>query len=379
MRKFSNLEPFIFFVLLLVLVANIAFSIFSKRDAYLAKFDFVKTDNLYRFSQFAPKEENRKFIIEDPELYSYSGYQYLRGTNPGLLNTEHPPLAKYFFGASIFLFGNATYIQSIFGVLLLLLIFLIAKEIFKDRILSLIPPLLLSFDGIFQDQFVYPFLDLSHVLFISLAILFFLKAKNDGRFYFLSSLFLGATIASKYLGFAIIPLLAVFVVLRRKQDLRIFLPSLLLIPTVFLLSYAHVFLTEGIGGFISLHGQIFRLYRSYLPNYPWGEIWRMLFFGDWRVWFGPTPFIRVGEWNLFWPLSLGSLFFALALLKKSSEALVVIILWAFLYLISASFHVIFPRHLILYLPFAYILLTFVGQKLIEGGLLYVNRYRRKRS
>lgn len=378
MKKFSILELFLFSSILFIILLNFFFLIASYKNVYLSKFDAEKAEKIYQSSQFAKRAEDRRFIIEDPDLYSLAGYQYLRGTSPSDLVFEHPPLLKYLFGLSLFIFGNANIIQSLFGVLFLVVLFSISKEILKNRTLALIPILLLSFDGVFKTQFVFPFLDLGHLLIISLAIFFFLKAKDNRNFYVASTLFLSLVPVSKYLGAVIIPLLLGFVLIQRRKDFA-YLAGLLiiLIPLVYFASYlAFFFSGRGFLDFIFLHEKIFRLYRSYLPDYPWGEIWRMLATGNWRVWFGPNPLIRILEWNILWPLTLFATFISFFFAKKETEAFLLILLWAFLYLLSASFHVVFPRHLLLYLPFGYILLTFVGQKLIKEGLLYASRYRR---
>lgn len=366
--KSHRLDYIFSFLLIIVVIFNLVTLVARNKDIYLAKFDFQKTHELYINSQFASDPNERRYIIDDPELFSYAGYQYVRGVNPTDINFEHPPLVKYFFGISIFLFGNASIIQILFGVLLLITIYLIGKEIFRNHSLSLLPLVFLSSDSLFQNQFIYPYLDLAHILIITTAILFFLKAARDKRYYFLSAFFLGLLVISKYLGFIAIPMLVAYCFLRRRDDFFLYLKYIfVIVPLVYLLTYLTFFsASSNLVDFIFLHEKIIRLYRSYLPEYPWGEIWRILVLGDWRVWFGSEPFAKVMEWTILWPLSLIATFIALLFLRgEKNEALDLSVLWSLLYPLSASFHVIFPRHVLPYLPFGYILLTFAIQKFAE--------------
>jgi len=358
----------IFLFLLLLLILNILFQIYKNWGYYTAPFNFQTLATVYRFSQFAQKPEDRKLIIEDNDLFAYSGYLYLKGVSPSEIQIEHPPLTKYLFGLSVLVFHNPNVIQIFFGIGLLIIIYLIGDRIFKNKTWSLLPPLVVSFDGIFQEQFALSYLDLSHGFFISCAILFYLKAASNKKYYWLTSIFLGATLMSKYMGFVVIPLLIFYTFFKRKRDIKIFAYSLILLPLIYLLNYTALFLRGGniLYNFFDLHLQIFRLYRSYLPNYPWGEIWRLLATGQWRVWFGNSEFIRVAEWNIFWPLTLVSLIVGVFMIKKSkNEAFIIVTLFALLYLITNSFHVIFPRHLLVYLPFGYILLVLMVEKLFR--------------
>ena len=358
----------IFWLILSLLFLNISFQIFSNWKFYTAKFNPNVLEKIYRYSQFAPDPNDRKLIIEDNDLFAYSGYLYVKGVSPSVIQIEHPPLTKYIFGLSILFFDNPNVAQIFFGIGLLVVLYLIGYRVLRSHTWSLLPPLILSFDGNFQNQFRLSYLDLSHAFFISCAILFFLKSASNKRYYLLTSIFLGAALMSKYMGFVIVPLLFFYTFFARKEDFKKFTYSLILVPTIYLLNFTALFLRGGniFYNFFDLHLQIFRLYRSYLPDYPWGEIWRLLATGQWRVWFGNSQFIRVSEWNIFWPLTLLSLIITVFMIKKSkNEAFILVTLFSLLYLFTSSFHVIFPRHLLIYLPFGYLLLTFMAKIIFE--------------
>ena len=259
----------------------------------------------------------------------------------------------------------------------MILIFLIGKRIFNSNFLAAIPPAIFSFDRVFLQQLKLSMIDLIQTFFIALSFFLFEKALKDKKFYFFLGIILGAVIATKYLGVAIFGVYFLYLLFKKRQDIKFYIGSVIVAGIFYFLSWTAFFLNgKTISDFVRLNIDIARLYRSYLPDYPVGEIWRLLATGNWRVWFGETPNIAVPEFWIFWPLSLISLVGATFLARKLDNLfLTLIVFWSWLYLISASFHVIFPRHLLLFLPFGTILLVYSLKEVVN----YVNWYRRKRG
>lgn len=77
---------------------------FFQHWIFFETFDPKARFNLYERSQWSIPESPRR--MGDAELYQVSGYDLLRGGSPFAINPEVPPLAKYFYGASIHLTGN---------------------------------------------------------------------------------------------------------------------------------------------------------------------------------------------------------------------------------------------------------------------------------
>lgn len=377
MTKFPILEKFGFILVLAFLFLNLAFFIFESKNYYLEKFNAEKLEKVFRYSQFARNSEDRKFIIEDWDLFALAGYRYIKGENPADINFEHPPLAKYFFGLSILIFGNPAVIQIFFGLGSLSLIFLIGKKIFNSNLLAVIPPFIFSFDQIFLTQLRLSMLDLPQLFFVILSFFVFEKALKNKKYYFLLGINLGVIFAIKYLSVAIFGVYFVYLLFKKRQDIKFYLGAVVIAVFVYFLSWIAFFINgKNISDFIQLNINIVRLYRSYLPEYPKGEIWRLLLTGNWKVWFGNTPFVHVAEYWWFWPLSfLGLVATTLIARKFDNLFLTLVILWSWFYLFSVSFHVIFPRHLLLFLPFGAILLV----KLVVEVASYVDWHRWKRS
>ena len=261
--KFNLINKLLFWIFLFFLVDSIVFQIVSNWKLYSIPFNHQAISKVYNHSQFAPKPEDRRVIIEDYDLFAYSGYLYLKGQTPADIQIEHPPLAKYFFGLSILLFSNPNVIQIFFGIGTLFLIFLISNRILRNKTLALVPPFLFSFDGIFKEQLALSYLDLPHLFFICLALFFYFKAEKTRNYYYLAVIFLGAVIMTKYMGFAIIPLLLVYTFVKRKKDFNFFLLlTSIAIPSIYLANYISLFFKDNIlSNFINLHLAIFHLLK----------------------------------------------------------------------------------------------------------------------
>ncbi len=157
----------------------------------------------------------------------------------------HPPLAKELMAVSMKLIGETTFAWRFPGALLgvgsVILVFFIAKKIFKDDLLALLSSTLLALDGL---PLVLSRIGMndSYVLFFSLACLYsFLKKKN-----LLASIFYGFAIASKWSALWLLPILFVaqFVFKRRlKLSLILFL---LIPPIIYISSYFPLFTNKQI-------------------------------------------------------------------------------------------------------------------------------------
>lgn len=367
--KYLKFEQIGFVIVLIILVFNLSFFVFENRNNYIDKFNAQKIEKIFRFSQFAPNPENRKFIIEDWDLFALAGYHYVKGVNPAEINFEHPPMAKYFFGLSIFIFGNPNVIQIFFGLGILILIFLIGIRIFNSVFFALIPPLIFSLDQLFLTQFKLSMLDLPQLFFVILSFFIFEKATKFKKYYIFLGVVLGIILAIKYLAVAIFGVFFLYLLIKKREDIKFYLGSILIALVVYFISWIAFFVNgKNLADFIRLNIDIVRLYRSYLPDYPKGEIWRLLVTGNWRVWFGDVPFIQVWEFWWFWPASFVSLAAATFFIRKFDNLfLTLIIFWSWFYLVTASFHVIFPRHLLLFLPFGAIFIVYLVKEVLDVG------------
>ena len=147
----------------------------------------------------------------DEIYFARSAYEYIHGipTNEWV----HPPLGKLIMTIPILLFGMNTFayrfMGNIAGILMIPVIYALAKNLFKNRKWAILAGILMTFDCFHFAQTRMGTVDSFLVLFIMLSALFMYKYividKNDKLNkkllnLFLSGLFIGCSIATKWTG-----------------------------------------------------------------------------------------------------------------------------------------------------------------------------------
>jgi predicted membrane-bound dolichyl-phosphate-mannose-protein mannosyltransferase len=340
----------LFWLLVLVLFSHLALRIYSYRGEYSSRYDPDYWQDRYLRSQWVVS--NSQESIGDDGLYAYAGWEYIHGRDPTTLNAEMPPLGKYFVGLSILIFGNQNLFALLSGLLVLWAFFRLNLIIFKNKFMALLPVVLFSFEPLFWQQLRAPYLDLLYLLFLLLTFIFFLRQR-----FFLAALFLGLMAATKASA-STFPLLGLTTVLYLVFRKNWFLLKqwLFLLPislASFALSYFRYFsLGHSLRQFLGVQKWILAFYQTGAKA-PLGSVWPMLATGKWSTWWSEP--IRVTEWQLTWPLLLiVSLVFLISnLVKKKFDHFWLLTLWIFGYLLFLSFVPVWPRYLLVVLPFMY--------------------------
>lgn len=362
-----------------IIVFLIVFSFLSevliKRDVFLSRYDAEYWRMRYEESNWAKGWES-KTPLGDPELYSYAGWRQIKGDDPTKINTEMPPLGKYFLGLSILFFKNQYIASLIFGSLLLLITFLIAKKILQDLSWSLLPVLVLSLDKLFREDLSTSMLDLPFSFFIACSFYFLIKGRENRWFYVGLTASLGAVSATKiYLvGFGLVGVVFLYLVflflIFRYKDIFFFLLSLPAFLLVYFGSYVVYFLNgRTLSDFKYLHFWIRHFARVQVENYPKFEILRILLLGKWKTWWEGSGIVKITSWNPFWTISTllapATGYFGL---KEKNLNILILLLWIFSLLVMYSFGVPYPRYLLPILPALYIVLLFSLKKTVEAKL-----------
>ena len=363
MIKLNNKsDKYIFLVLLIFIIINISFYLFQKRDYFIQPFDMEKYDVIYEHSQYNVGKNEFVEYIDDPELYSLAGIKYIRFEDPSTINFELQPLTKYLFGLSILIFKNAIIIQIIIGLLLLFITFKISSCIFPYKSLSIIPSLLLSIDLLFKEQLVRSYLDLFQTLSIQTCFLFIFLSLKNLKYLPVVSVLLGIIALSKsfFVGLIVYITLLVYILLIKRKIIRKFLVNSVWSVLVYFFGYIIFFLNHDLKDFVLLHINIIKLYRSYVPEYPKGEIFRIIISGKWKKWYDDFSYKNVSTWSILWPAGLLSTLASIYLnFIKKNEYIALFLLWISFYLISISFKLVFPRYLLPVLPNLYIIFAYV--------------------
>lgn len=203
----------------------------------------------------------------DEVYYARTAYEYLHGLPP--YSWVHPPLGMLLIAIGIIIFGmnpvGWRLIPDITGIIMIAVIYIFAKELFKSRKAAIISSLLLMFDFMHFTMGRMASIDSSATLFILCEYYFLYKyftyrmdrqLNNALRSLLFCGLFFGLAAATKWQGLYTIPLLFICLIyveiFRDKLSIRLFFSRAFLysiffifIPIgIYILSYASFFMTR---------------------------------------------------------------------------------------------------------------------------------------
>ncbi|EKE06359.1 MAG: dolichyl-phosphate-mannose-protein mannosyltransferase family protein [uncultured bacterium] len=181
----------------------------------------------------------------------------------------HPPISKLGMVVGMKVFGENSFgyrvPQAILGTLSVLLIYLLAKEIFKDKLVGILSAFVFSLDGL---PLVLSRMGMndSYVLFFSLlSVYLFIRGKNFG-----SAFSFGLAIASKWSGIYTFPIILISHFVFRKK-LKLSYLSFLVVPiAVYIASYGVMFATGHTWtNFIDTQKQMWWYHTNLVAEHPY--------------------------------------------------------------------------------------------------------------
>lgn len=321
---------------------------------------YKNLENLYVNSQY--RKEHPTSIIADEIVFRYASVSYVRGEDPIRINSEHTPLGKYLVGVSFLWFQTEVAAILFSGILALIALWFLGKQVLKDGVWSLIPAALFVAEPLFQNQIrVTPLLDIIQLPWILLSLIFFLKEQ-----FFFTALSLGFVMATKSIvpAFLLITSFLLFLGLRKKWEiLKHFLMWLPLGFVVLIVSYAKTFQNGyTFSEFIGFQKWII-LYQQSKLIFPF-SFWRLTLLNQWQTWWGEMKVMPVEDWWLTWPILVVLPILLLVWRKKKlSDPALLLVLWAIVYEAFLSLGVVSTRFLLPLLPALYILLLYTFVKI----------------
>ena len=352
--------------LVLIITFNVGNVLWNSRDRYFS------TDYWQRFPVLMKTYLNSQYVnkhpkgwIPDETVNAYAGGKYIKGENPVLIAADTPPLGRYLIGLSALAFGNENIVILFSAVLSLILMYILGRQIFASGVLSLIPPLLFSFEPIFKNQLIYtPLLDIIQLVFLLASFILFnrsLSSKTSYMYLLSANIVLGCFIATKFFITGLTIIGAFYLVLLVKKDKNRLLELTLTFPVsiiILLVSYVRVFaFGYSIHSFLGIQKWVFLYHKSQLIL-PF-SIWPLILFNRWYVWYGNNPVIRDAQWIISWPLvtllSISTLLLGLIRRIKLNENIRVLIAWMALYFGFFSFGQITSRYFVILIPVLYII------------------------
>lgn len=329
--------------------------------------DFSQNYNLqsYKDAYEGSQYTGGKGLIPDQVVYRYAAGAYLQGASPLKINPETPPLGKYILGLSVWLFKNTTQIIVFSGVIALIILYVLAKQLLKENYLSLGVVLFFTLEELFINQFlVSPLLDIIQLPFILLSVYFFYRASVSKHifYYAAAGLCLGFVVSIKTMitGILIVITWLIYLFVKRNytQFINTFLISFPIAFVVLLLSYTRIFV-DGftIRYFFAVQKWVFFYQQSKL-QFPF-SVWRLIFFNQWQTWWGDYRILRADDWSIMWPIItlLSFSYIGIKVIKKKKwEALELLCaIWVVVYSIFLSLGTVSSRYFLPFLPFLYLL------------------------
>lgn len=147
----------------------------------------------------------------DEIYYARSAYEYVNGID--VYEWTHPPIGKLLMTIPIIIFGfspfNYRLMGNIAGLLIIPTMYLLGKEIFKERKWAILSAILITFDNFHLAHSRIALVDSFLILFIILSVLFMKyyisipykeNSKKQFKYLLLSGIFIGLAIATKWNG-----------------------------------------------------------------------------------------------------------------------------------------------------------------------------------
>lgn len=342
----------------LILIVILTFSLFT-RLIYITKPTHEYFDEVYH--AFTA----RIMLQGDPKAWEWwnphpEGFAY---------EWTHPPIAKEGMVLGMLVLGQSAAGWRIPGVLLgvgaVYLVYLLAKELFKDETLALISSGIYAVEGLPLVMSRIGMNDSYLVFFVLLSILLYIKDKH-----FLSALAFGFAISSKWSAVWAVPIfLVAFFALKKKPKLSyfwyIFIP-----PLVYLASYIPMFLTgHDFSIFTGVQQQMWWYHTNLEATHPFTSPWYTWPFLGRPIWLYTqdlgeklaSNIYAMGNPVVFWT-GIISIFisFYLAYVEKNKKlALVVFSYFIFFVPWAASPRIMFLYHYLPSIPFMAISIGFV--------------------
>lgn len=375
MKTFISKKSFFAFFCLVIIIFHFLQILYFERSFFINKYDIAYWKDRYEHSQYQLPLSKR--IIGDDGLFAYAGYRLVQGDAPFSINVDKPPAGKYLIGLSILLFKNPAHYALFFGLGSLVILFFIAKKLFKKITSIFFVITALFLDPLFFSQLWKPWLDITQLFLLLLNILLMSYIQDRGK-RIMFALFAGASLGlfmeiKPPILFPIIFLLeAVFFIYNRfLKGLLFFTSGIILGACVSYIYYFH--LGNGIIDILKLHKFMTSFYLASELQVHIGSIWQALLLGRFPDIATGVP-IQIEEWSLLWPI-ISVVGISLPLLYIVSKTFHPILrgisMFVLISLLVYTFIPAYPRYLILIIPFLYLLFTYAVEQLVKNRIRMV--------
>ncbi len=363
--------------LVIVILVSFGLILYNNKEKYTT-FDYWKRFPQLKKDFYGSQYFNKDSVgfTPDEHVYSFAGGALIQGENPILILPEAPPLGKYLIGLSAKLFNNENIlIMPVAGIIGLVFMYLIGRQIYTSSITPLIPPLLVTLEPLYRNQYKYvPLFDIAHLMFLLISLYFFNKAltakEKDLKWFIAAQIAFGCFISTKfYMAGITIAGAWVLVLLYNKNKSKLIKLFATFPISVFVLYLTYVrvlIIGYPFNRFLGIQRWIYNFWTGKL-SLPF-TVWPLIFLNQWYVWWGDVPILSDFQWQITWPVVTALSFSALALyiLKKlpQKKEVEVILAFTLTYGAFASIGQTSARYLVIYLPILYLASTYLLEHII---------------
>ena len=291
--------------------------------------------------------------IDDGTLYIYAAEAYFKGEDPTTINFEHPPLGKYVYGLSLWLFNRVLVINILLYMIVLFLFAQLLKVLQFSPVFILVAVAYLALGSSLGNHLRMALLDTQILIWsLSFFLALFMK-KESWQKYLILGLLLGGLISTKYffpIAFVYISLLVIWAWLH-KSVYKISL-SLITSLVVYLGCYWQYFNhAHSIFEFVKFEWYRFRWWTGNrtIPKF---IILQTIMFGKFPMWWETTKkFQTDGDWNISWPILFVTHLISLLKQKFSAQQIIILLYALGLLMIYLFGSAVYGRYLLQLIPF----------------------------
>ena len=346
-------------------------------------------DKIYSLSDEASTIPNKISYYNssyfDEIYFARSAYEYANGLQ--VYEWTHPPLGKLIQAIPIAITGEMTQFNyrlmgNIAGILMIIVMYLFAKDMFKKRKYSVFAALLMTFDTFHFAQTRLGTIDSFLVLFIMLSFFFMFKyCKYDKtRYLALSGLFFGLSISCKWigllagLGLAINYFVNKFATKKKLMPVVgkgllffIVIPALIYIPSFLLFPNLQSIKTNSFETLVEQQKMMYEYHSRLKAEHPFTSKWYTWPVGYKPIWYYTKDVTKTTSQTIssipniiiWWPAILAVLILPYYIIKKKngkSLFLLVAILSLYIPFMFIG-RIMFLYHYFPVLPFLYLAIT----------------------
>ena len=275
----------------------------------------------------------------DEIYFARTAYEYANGLRA--YEWTHPPLGKLLQAIPLKIFHQMApffyrLMGNIAGILMILVIYLFAKKIFKSNFYATIAALLMAFDTFHFAQTRMGTVDSFLVLFIMLSFYFmynYINEESPNRNLFLSGIFFALATSTKwiglYAGLALAIIFFTYIIRKKKISLKLLLkatsffviiPLIIYIATYFIYPNVEWFESFSFKEIINqtirmfnYHSQLTETHFFSSPYYTWPLSYK-------PVWYLHASITGVGNIFIWWMGIIGSIYLIIKAIRKKDKA-----------------------------------------------------------